>query len=87
MKNVLTRLAKSALGSTAVVLEADGNIQNEIFGSGMTVLINSKQEMDMKIIKSFKESGLLIKAVSKKIKNEAKKKKNKKDFLECCWVY
>ena len=48
MKNVLTRLAKSALRSTAVVLEADGNIQNETFGSGMTALINSKQEMDIK---------------------------------------
>ena len=81
MKNVLTRLAKSDLGSTAVVLQADGNIQNEIFRSGMTVLINSKQEMDMKIIKSFKESGLLIKAVSRKIKNEAKKKQKQKGFL------
>ena len=81
MKNVLTRLAKSALGSTAVVLEADGNIQNKIFGSGMTVLINSKQEMDMKIIKSFEESGLLIKVVSKTIKNEVKKKQKQKKFL------
>ena len=29
----------------------------------------------MKIVKSFKESGLLIKGISKTIKNEAKKQK------------
>ena len=35
----------------------------------------------MKIIKSLEESGLLMKSVSKTIKNEAKEKKE--DFLEC----
>ena len=36
----------------------------------------------MKIVKSHEESGLLIKGISKTIKNEAKKKKNE-DLLEC----
>ena len=43
----------------------------------MTTLILSNEEMDgfMKIIKSFEESGSLIKGVSETIKNEAKKQK------------
>ena len=45
-----------------------------MFGSGITTLIISNGEMDeiMKIMKSPKESGLLIKEVSKTIKNEAR---------------
>ena len=35
----------------------------------------------MKIVKSHEESGLLIKGISKTIKNEAKRKNE--DFLEC----
>ena len=44
-----------------------------MFGSVTTTLIISIQEMYdiMKIIKSLKESGLLIKTVSETIKNEA----------------
>ena len=39
----------------------------------MTTLIISNEEMNiMKIVKSLEESGLLIKGVSKTIKNEAK---------------
>ena len=37
----------------------------------------------MKIVKSHKESGLLIKGISKTIKNEAKKNKKNEYFLEC----
>ena len=45
-----------------------------MFGSGFTTLIILNEEMNdiMKIIKSLEESGLLIKGISKKIKNEAK---------------
>ena len=48
-----------------------------MFRSGTTTLIISNEEMNdiMKIVKSLKESGLLIKAVSQAIKNEAKTKK------------
>ena len=43
-------------------------------GSGMKRLIISNEEMDdiIKIVKSFEESGFLIKSVSKTIKNQAK---------------
>ena len=45
-----------------------------MFGSGTMTLINLNKEMNdiMKIVKSLEESGLLIKGVSKTIKNEAK---------------
>ena len=48
-----------------------------MFGSGFTTLIISNEEMNdiMKIVKSLEESGLLIKDVSKTIKNEAKEQK------------
>ena len=57
-----------------------------MFGSGVTMLILSNEEMNdiIKIIKSLKESGLLIKGVNETIKNNKKDKKNKKeDFSEC----
>ena len=45
-----------------------------MFRSGMTTLIISNEEINdiIKIVKSFEESDLLIKGVSKTIKNEAK---------------
>ena len=48
-----------------------------MFGSGATTLIISNEEMNdiMKIIKSLKESSLLIKGVSETIKNEIKEQK------------
>ena len=80
MKNVLKPLLKSVLiplGLTAVASATDAAIQKKIFGSDMTTLIISNEEMDdkIKIVKSIKESGLLKKGVSKTIKNEAKKQK------------
>ena len=51
--------------------------KRKIYGSDMTALIISNKEVDdiMKIVKSLKESGLLIKGVSKTVKNEAKEQK------------
>ena len=47
-----------------------------MFGSGVTTLIISNEEMnDMKIVKSLQESGLLIKDVSEKTKNKMKEQK------------
>ena len=48
-----------------------------MFGSGFTTLIISIEQMNniMKIVKSLEESGLLIKGVNEKIKNEAKEQK------------
>ena len=50
-----------------------------MFGSGMTVLIISNEEMNhiMKIVKSLEETGLLKKGVSETIKNEAKEKQRR----------
>ena len=47
------------------------------FESGTTILIIFNEEINdiMKIIKSLQESSLLIKGVSKTIKNEVKKQK------------
>ena len=72
-------LAKSVLiplGLTAAVSATDAAIHKNMFGSGVTALIISNKEKNiMKIVKSFKKSGLLIKNVSEKIKNEPKKKR------------
>ena len=53
---------------------ADAAIQKKVYGSGTTALITSNEEMEdiMKIVKSLEESRLLIKRISKTIKNEAK---------------
>ena len=80
MKNVLKTLAKSVLiplGFTAAAAATDAAIQKKILGSGMTTLIISNEEMNdiMKIVKSYDKSDLLIKGVSKTIKNEAKEQK------------
>ena len=55
----------------------DAGIQKKIYGSGTTALIISNEEMEdvMKIVKSFEESGLLIKGIGEAIKNEAKEQK------------
>ena len=70
-KSVLIPLGLTAAAAT------DAAIHKKIFGSGTTTLIISNEEMDdiMKIIKSLEESGLLMKSVSKTIKNEAKGQK------------
>ena len=48
-----------------------------MFGSGVTTLIISNEEMNdiMKIVKFLEESGLLIKGVGETIKNETKEQK------------
>ena len=84
IRNVLKPLAKSILTPLGLAAAAtDAAIHKKIFGSGNTTLIISNEEMNdiMKIIKSLEESGLLIKGVSKTIKNKAKEQK--KDFSEC----
>ena len=54
--------------------------KRKIFGSGTTIIISAEKMNDiMIIIKSLKDSGLLIKGVSEKIKNKAKEQKG--EFL------
>ena len=84
MKNVLIPLAKSVLvplGLTAAASATDAVIQRNVFGSGMTTLIISNEEMNdiIRIVKSLEESGLLI-GVSKTIKKMMQKKGY---FLTC----
>ena len=56
MKNVLKLLPKSVLISLGLTA-TDAAIQKNVFGPGMTTLINSKKEMDdiMKMIKSLEK--------------------------------
>ena len=83
--NVLKSLAKSILiplGLTAAAAAVtDAPIYKKMFGSGMTTLITSNEEMSItKIVKSLEESGLLIKELVKQLKT--RKKNKKKNFLE-----
>ena len=84
MGNVLKPPAKSVLiplGLTAAAAASatDAAIHKKMFGSGMTTLIISNDKMNdiIKLVKSSKESGLLIKGNSKTIKNEAKEQKRR----------
>ena len=76
-KNVL-----APLGLTAAMSTIDGSIQKKIHGSGETKgvgvkLIIEQEDMNdiMKIIKALENSGILLKGVSKSIKNETKEQK------------
>lgn len=56
---------------TAVSSAAETGIQKEMFGSKITTSVISNEEMEniLKIVKSLKDSSLLIKAVGQKINN------------------
>ena len=76
-KNVL-----APLGLTAAMSAIDGSIQKKIHGSGATkgaglkLIIEQEDVNDiMKIIKALENSGILLKGVSKAIKNETKEQK------------
>ena len=83
MKSVIKPLAKSVLiplGLTTAASAADAGIHKKILGSGHnnnTTLIISNDEMDdiLKIIKSLKDSGVLLKGVSETIQHEAKEQR------------
>ena len=73
-KNVL-----APLGITAAASGIDARIQKKIHGSGNTTLIISNEETNdiMKIIQALENSNILIKRVTKTIKNEAKEQKGR----------
>ena len=90
--NELKPLVKRVLvpvGLTVTASTADVAIHKEMLGSGRpmdlfsraTTLMISNEKMNdiMKIVNSLEKSGLLIKAVSETIKNEAKEQKG--EFL------
>ena len=70
-KNVL-----APLGLIAAMSAIDGSIQKKIHGSGVKLIIEQEDINDiMKIIKALKNSGILLKGVSKTIKNETKEQR------------
>ena len=79
IKNVIKPLAKSVLiplGLTAAVSAADAGIHKQILGSGNTTLITSNEEMNIiKIVQALEDSNVLLKGLTKIIKNETKEQK------------
>ena len=71
-KNVL-----APLGITAAASAIDARIQKKIHGLGTTTLIISNQEMNdvMKIVQALEDSNILLKEVTKTIRNETKEQK------------
>ena len=71
-KNVL-----APLGITAAASAIDAGIQKKIHGSGTTTLIISNEEMNdiMKVVQALEDSNILLKGVTKTIKNETKQQK------------
>ena len=71
-KNIL-----ASLGITAAASVIGAGVQKKIHGSGTTTLIISKKEMNeiMKIIQALEDSKIVLKGVTKTIKNEIKKQK------------
>ena len=79
IKNVIKPLAKSVLiqlGLTAAGSAADVGIQKRILESGTTLIMsNDRMKGIIKIVKSLKGSGSLLKGISQTIQNEAKEQK------------
>ena len=73
-KNVLDPLGISGAASAI-----DAVIQKKIHGSGTTTLIISNEEINdiMKIVQSLEDSNILLKGVTKTIKNETKEQKER----------
>ena len=70
-KNVL-----APLSLTAAMSAVDGSIQKKIHVSGVKLIIEQEDMNDnMKIIKALENSGILLKGVSKTIKNETKEQR------------
>ena len=75
LKSVIKPLGM--IGLTGAASATDAAVNKKIPGSGTTSLTVSNDEMKdiLTILKSLEDSGVLLKGVSKIIKNEAKEKK------------
>ena len=73
----LTENIPALLGIIAAASVIDAGIQKKIHGSGTTTLIISNEEMNdiMKTTQALEDSNILLKGVTKTIKNETKEKK------------
>ena len=70
-KNVL-----ASLGLTAAMSAIDGSMQKKIHGSGVKLIIEQEDMNDiLKIIEAPENFGILLKGVSKTIKNETKEQR------------
>ena len=77
---VAVPLAKNILAPleiTAAASAIDAGIHKKIHGSGTTTLIISNEEMNdiTKIVQALEYSNILLKRVTKRIKNETKEQK------------
>ena len=89
LMKVAIPLAKNALaplGITPAASAIDARIQKKIHGSETTTLITSNKEINyiMKIVQALEDSNILLKGVTKTIKNETKEQKG--GFLSTFWV-
>ena len=80
MTSILMLLAQSVslpFGLPAAMSATDPAVEKKVYGSGTPALIISNEEMEyiMKIVKSHKESALVIKGIIETINNEAKEQK------------
>ena len=74
------------LGLTAAMSAIDGAIQKKkMHGSGTTTLIISNEEMNdiMKIVQALEDSNILLKGVTKRIKNEINEQKGGAEIRYC----
>ena len=72
----LAKYVLASLGLTAAMSAIDGRIQNKIHESGVKLIIEQEDMKDiMKIIKALENSSILLKGVSKTIKNETKEQR------------
>ena len=67
------------LGITAAASIIDARIQMKIQGFGTTTLIISNEEMNdmMKVVQALEDSNILLKGITKTIKNKTKKQKGR----------
>ena len=69
-KNVLV-----PLGITAAASAIDAGIEKKIHGSGTLIISNEEMNDMIKIIQALEHSNILLKGVTKTIKNETKEQK------------
>ena len=74
LKSVIKPLV--LLGLTAASSAIDAGVQKKIYGSGATTLVISNEEINdiAKIVLGLEDSGILLKVVTKTIKNETKRR-------------
>ena len=75
LKSVIKPLG--LLAFTAASSAIDAGVQKNIYGSGTTTLVISNEEINdiMKIVQALKDSDILLKGVTKTIKNKIKEQK------------